>query len=122
MDGCYYHHYTSSDRMWYMPEHPGPYPAPAEPPSLEQLEIAPPRAEPPMCPVTGEVSRIAGMHGILGRDVECTLFGPLYVGALLTQVGSLQKLGEFSGRWRCRYLKSYLGQNRRTPRLSLATT
>eukprot|EP00752_Nemacystus_decipiens_P007651 g6840.t1 len=54
MDGRYYHHYSSSDRMWYMPEHPGPYPAPAEPPSLEQLQITPPRAEPPMSPVTGE--------------------------------------------------------------------
>lgn len=59
MDGRYYHHYSSSDRMWYMPEHPGPYPSPAEPPSLEQLEIAPPHAEPPLSPVIGEVSRTA---------------------------------------------------------------
>lgn len=64
MDGRYYHHYSSSDRMWYMPEHPGPYPAPAEPPSLEQLEIAPPHAEQPMSPVSGEVRGRPGTHGI----------------------------------------------------------
>lgn len=64
MDGRYYHHYTSSDRMWYMPEHPGPYPAPVEPPSLEQLEIAPPTAEPPLCPVAGEVSQTVGLQAV----------------------------------------------------------
>lgn len=66
MDGRYYHHYSSSDRMWYMPEHPGPYPAPAEPPSLEQLGITPPHAEPPLSPVTGEVSETAGVRAALG--------------------------------------------------------
>ncbi|CBN79756.1 conserved unknown protein [Ectocarpus siliculosus] len=55
MDGRYYHHYASSDRMWYMPEHPGPYPTPAEPPSLEKLGILPPEPEPPLSPVSGEV-------------------------------------------------------------------
>ncbi|CAN0255167.1 unnamed protein product, partial [Ectocarpus sp. 12 AP-2014] len=55
MDGRYYHHYSSSDRMWYMPEHPGPYPTPAEPPSLEKLRIQPPQPEPPLSPVSGEV-------------------------------------------------------------------
>lgn len=58
MDGRYYHHYASSDRMWYMPEHPGPYPTPAEPPSLEKLGILPPEPEPPLSPVSGEVSQM----------------------------------------------------------------
>lgn len=56
MDGRLYHHYASADRMWYMPEHPGPYPPPAEPPSLEKLGILPPKPEPPMSPLSGQVS------------------------------------------------------------------
>ncbi|CAN0023315.1 unnamed protein product, partial [Scytosiphon promiscuus] len=55
MDGRLYHHYTSSDRMRYMPEHPGPYPPPAEPPSLERLGIQPPKPEPPKSPASGQV-------------------------------------------------------------------
>lgn len=42
--------------MWYPPEHPGPYPAPAEPAPLKELGIAPPEPEPPAAPVCGQVN------------------------------------------------------------------
>lgn len=50
MDGRYYHHYASADRMRYLPEHPGPYPAPAMPATLDDLGISPPEPEPPLWP------------------------------------------------------------------------
>lgn len=57
MDGHYYHYYASTNRMWHMPRHPGPYPPPEEPPPLEELGIPPPTPEDSRSPVPEEVSR-----------------------------------------------------------------
>lgn len=63
MDGRHYHHYASSDRMWYMPEHPGPYPVPSEPATLEELGILPLMPETPRSPVPGKVKLSCGEGG-----------------------------------------------------------
>lgn len=55
MDGRYYHHYASVDRMWHMPKHPGPYPEPEEPASLEALSISPLELNMLLSSIPGEV-------------------------------------------------------------------
>lgn len=68
MDGRYYHHYASSDRMRYMPEHPGPYPAPAMPANLDALGISPPEPEPPLSPGLEKVGLIRTINTVYERE------------------------------------------------------